>query len=426
MIKNILINEKTRLLWLLAVMVLIGTITGRYLLSSLIVLIGYIIWLLWHITQLNEWIKQANFNQIPPHSELFNEVIIQIVHLKKQNTKNKKQQQKIVARFNEILRTFPDSTIVINANNEITWVSKNAAKTLGLHRKKDIGLRINNIIRHAEFHLMLEDFGYNEFLLHLAGVQKVLTMTISPLHKDTRILSIRTSSGHKLDQLNPTFISNAFYELSTPLAITDDYLKKLSLDKSLATKSQKMITQAKEQTQKISLLIADLLLLFKLENTVINESHQQKIYLAEIVTKVLVQLKKQQVITQNINNNMDANLSFLGTKTQWQYVVQNLLENAIRYSTKSGQINISWQCTDQYAVLCIADSGDGTIDDAQLKQLFVPFYHPPQHTAQNQGTGLGLTIIAMIVKQHNGELSLTKSDQQGLQVAIKLPIKNSK
>ena len=186
--------EKMRLLWVVIFAIIAGFLTNYYLLSLIVFLFLYIVWLLNNLFKVNLWLENGvKIEQSPPYNGAWGSLISYVIKLKKQYKHSSKKHQKLIIRFNEILRSLPYPTVVINANNEIQWISKDAAILLNLHRKKDIGIRINNIIRSEEFSNKLSQTEVSELLIKVNNTQS-LKFAISKLNRDIRILSIQNNN----------------------------------------------------------------------------------------------------------------------------------------------------------------------------------------------------------------------------------------
>lgn len=421
-------SEKKRLIWILLGALIVGFITGYYWLSLVIFLGGLALWSLGKLLEIDTWIGQgATSEQSPYSSGLWGRIINHIIRLSTQVSIHKKRYHKLLARFNEVLRTFPYPTIAINANHEISWISKKAAKLLMLNRKKDVGLRINHIIRQESFSEMLAKPDYNEFqFTSPIDGESILVIGISPLNKDMRLLSIRdTSNARQLDKLKSIFIDNISNELHTPLTTINECLATLNTSKNLSHKEQEMVAKTYVQTQKIHKLVNTLLDFSNLDNQS-NHIDITKIDINTLVQEVHQALPITLMSQQTIDYRIQAGFIFKGSQQQLKSMLSNLIENAVKYSHPQGNIDISWGVEDnKQAILRMTDTPNDAhphrVDDPKLLRLTEPFYRLPQHT-NITGIGLGLSIVSRIVKNHQGTITLHSTQTCGLCVTITLPV----
>nr|MBP7578297.1 ATP-binding protein [Candidatus Obscuribacter sp.] len=101
--------------------------------------------------------------------------------------------------------------------------------------------------------------------------------------------------------------------------------------------------------------------------------------------------------------------------------IQNILDNAIKFSTDGGTIKIALQEQDGNITLTIADCGPG-IPDAEKSNLFQRFKRGKLGLNHSTGTGLGLFICERIVQAHNGKIAIASEEGKGATFIVTLPI----
>jgi signal transduction histidine kinase len=102
-------------------------------------------------------------------------------------------------------------------------------------------------------------------------------------------------------------------------------------------------------------------------------------------------------------------------------VLQNLIDNAIRYSNKNGEIKISLFKENEIAIIRVSDNGRG-ISAEDLPCIFDRFYQADKSRG-TEGSGLGLSIVKWIVEAHKGTIDVESKLSQGSTFTAKLPIK---
>jgi signal transduction histidine kinase len=94
-------------------------------------------------------------------------------------------------------------------------------------------------------------------------------------------------------------------------------------------------------------------------------------------------------------------------------LVNNLIENALKYAPKEGKVVICLKETNNKAILQVLDEGPGISDD-EKKQVFEKFYRSGDEKVRNtKGTGLGLYLCKKIVQEHKGHISITDHEPKG-------------
>lgn len=414
-------QEKLRLFWVIFFAMIAGFFTGYFWQMLVLFLLAYIIWMLDRFFEIETWLSSGvSFDHTPFGGGLWDRYISHAIRQKKELIEQKKRNQKLMVRFNEILRSFPYPTVVINAHNEIQWINKRAAKMLNLQRKKDIGIPINNIIRHQDLSEKLNDDGASEFqLLSPSNNKVVLMVAISRLNRNIRILSVRDiSERYYLENLRKNFIANASHEMRTPLTIITGYLEMLSQNDSLDEHAKNMISTAYEHSGRMNDLIKDLLLLSGLEQNNNLETEKEQVSVDDITSEVLNDLQNVKEVSQTFETKLNTDLSVIGVRYQIYSIVYNLVENAVKYSKSSGIIKIVWELENDKACLKIIDQGTG-LDQTQISRITQPFYRASHVQSEGiQGTGLGMSIVKQSAQRNNGQLVITSEINHGSEFKI--------
>ena len=230
------------------------------------------------------------------------------------------------------------------------------------------------------------------------------------------IRSLQTSNNHQQQLL-----SDISHELKTPLArlqLATAILKK----KNGETKETERI---ENEIQKMNSMVLDLLSLSRLE---LNQHISRKLFQAEDIWKNILedtrfeieqyglklfiedQIKDKELYTLNGNVNLLSS------------ALENIIRNAQKYAKSIIKVQISIIQEQDLLFIVVDDDGEG-VPDHELEHIFRPFYRVDEARArQTGGTGLGLTIAANAVQQHQGKVKAIKSELGGLRVEIRLPL----
>lgn len=120
--------------------------------------------------------------------------------------------------------------------------------------------------------------------------------------------------------------------------------------------------------------------------------------------------------------NTTGDYHIIGDKTLVQMAVNNLLENAIKYTPADKPVQVSVAQKNSFAVLEVADNGPG-IPDAEKSKVFTKFYRiGNEETRKAKGTGLGLYLASKIVRQHSGKIVVRDNEPQGVIFEINFPL----
>ena len=121
---------------------------------------------------------------------------------------------------------------------------------------------------------------------------------------------------------------------------------------------------------------------------------------------------------QNISSDISPRLYFSGRKNLIKRSINNLIDNALKYAKK---VNISITKSNNNIFITIEDDGPG-IPEKEYNNVFKPFYKINKGRADSKSSvGLGLSIASDIIRSHGGNIKLSKSSMNGLEVKIFLP-----
>lgn len=215
----------------------------------------------------------------------------------------------------------------------------------------------------------------------------------------------------KQSQQQQNFMMAITHELKTPIAITKLNLETLQKHKLSEEQQQHIISNTLQEAGRLNTLCNNLLLASQIEAGAY-ELTAEKIDLSELVTESVNDFKMR-FPKRNIDAALIPGIYFTGDRLLLHMTVNNLLENAIKYSGKDGNIQVQLKKENDQIRLLIKDEGKG-IPDEEKNNIFNKFYRIGNvHTKEAKGTGLGLYLTKKIVEQHNGKISVTNNVPQG-------------
>ncbi len=226
----------------------------------------------------------------------------------------------------------------------------------------------------------------------------------------------------KISRFKDEFINNLTHELQTPVTISSLALEKLSTELLNNQGHYRYASIAKQENSKIGNLTKRILELAELDKKSMKRSF------VDIDTSVLEILDRSQLLLdekdtfstdfnhQNIQLNTD--------KEQFLDLLDNLINNAIKYSKTPRIISIKTFVKKRNVVLTIRDNGIG-IPEEFRKKVFDPFFKvPTDNVHEIKSHGLGLNYVSKIVKRMNGTISLSSEVDKGTVINITLPYDN--
>jgi len=218
------------------------------------------------------------------------------------------------------------------------------------------------------------------------------------------------------------FIADASHELKTPLTVINTNVDVLlSNGEENINNYSKWLYYIKSEVERMTKLTNDLLYLTQLDYTDVKMIYTD-FDLSEIVEIVILTMEAA-IFENNISFEYDIepNLRILGNKEQIKQVIMILLDNAMKYTNKGGNIKIHLKKSYNIVSLSISNTGEG-ISSAHIEKIFDRFYRADGARGRKSGDyGLGLSIAKKIIDQHSGKISVRSTVNVSTTFSIELP-----
>ena len=332
---------------------------------------------------------------------------------------------------NQLINEIEDYILFINSFNAISAANKAAKSFYG----DIIGKNLSSFLRAPDLLDKIEkcrDERVNEYLEFEINLPtySFFRLTIVPLSQKNVLIVVKDYTDvKKSEQLRSDFVANVSHELKTPLVSIKGFLETISNSAKDDPKAQeKFIKIMQEQANKMEILILDLMSLSRIEM----QEHIQpdgKVDMKEIISNIQ-NIPNKILSNKNININfkIEDNLPFVrGDYDKLSEVVQNIYDNAIKYTKENTTIDILLKSNPEKfsngsVFLSIKDEGIG-IAKEEIHRVTERFYRSANAKKNMiQGTGLGLAIVKHIVNQHRGELEINSRLNEGSEFIIHLPL----
>lgn len=220
------------------------------------------------------------------------------------------------------------------------------------------------------------------------------------------------------------FNANVSHEIKTPLTIIRGEAE-VTLNREREPEAyQKVLKSIISEAESIETIVDNMLLLSRLDNTtVFRKMHD--IDLKEVLMNALNESKKYAEMKGCILSFKElASIKILGDKNLLRQAVNNLLDNAIKYTSSGKHVEVSLKKHNNLAVLIIQDEGAG-IEQASLDKIFEPFWREDtSHSKEILGHGLGLSIVKWIIDLHHGEIFVKSAKNKGTVFTINFTLQN--
>lgn len=343
------------------------------------------------------------------------------------------EQEKI--RLSSILSYMSDGVIATDRIGRIIMVNDMAQKQLGLKDHEQEQYFLLDVLELQDQYslrellsqtpeIVLEKVNENQELLTLRANFATIRSESGLISGLVVVLHDMTEQA-KEERERRLFVSNVSHELRTPLTSVKSYLE--ALDEGALTESvaPSFVKVSLDETNRMMRMITDLLSLSRIDNQV-GEMDVELINFTAFITFILNrfdQMKNSDVgKTYAIIRDYQISPIWVEIDTdKMTQVLDNILNNAIKYSPDGGNITFSMKTTDSQLILSISDEGLG-IPKADLPKIFDRFYRVDKARSRAQGgTGLGLAIAKEIVKQHKGFIWAKSEYGHGSTFTIVLP-----
>lgn len=338
-------------------------------------------------------------------------------------------------RLHSILSYMTDGVLATNRRGQITMINDMAKKQLGVQKEEVLNKSILELLK-IEDEYELRDL-----------ITQIPELTIDSQDANGEYLSLRvrfalvrresgfisglvavlhdTTEQEKEERERRLFVSNVSHELRTPLTSVKSYLEALDEGALYDPVAPDFIKVSLDETNRMMRMVTDLLHLSRIDNAT-TQLDVELINFTAFITFILNRFDKMRSQDEEkkyeLVRDYPINSVWIEIDTdKMTQVIDNILNNAIKYSPDGGKITVSMKTTEDQMILSIKDQGLG-IPKQDLPRIFDRFYRVDRARSRAQGgTGLGLAIAKEIIKQHNGFIWAKSEYGKGSTFTIVLP-----
>jgi two-component system, OmpR family, sensor histidine kinase CiaH len=207
------------------------------------------------------------------------------------------------------------------------------------------------------------------------------------------------------------FMMAITHELKTPIAVAKLNLETLQKHKLTDSQQNQILSNTLQETNRLDILCNNLLVSAQIEAGKYNFAREKQ-HLSDMINDCADEFIRRyplRVFTKKI----ETDISVMGDLFLLQIAINNLVENAIKYSPKEKPIDITLQKVEHWVHLSVTDEGAG-VADADKNLVFEKFYRTGNEaTRRAKGTGLGLYLTGRICKTHNGKIKIEDNPKGG-------------
>ncbi|MBZ1353758.1 MULTISPECIES: cell wall metabolism sensor histidine kinase VicK [Streptococcus] len=338
-------------------------------------------------------------------------------------------------RLNSILSYMTDGVLATNRRGQIIMINDMAKRQLGVERDDALNQNILELLKIEEEYELRDLITQSPELMiysqNVNGEYISLRVRFALIRRESGFISglvavlHDTTEQEKEERERRLFVSNVSHELRTPLTSVKSYLE--ALDEGALTEpvAPDFIKVSLDETNRMMRMVTDLLHLSRIDNAT-SHLDVELINFTAFITFILNRFDKMKSQDEEkkyeLVRDYPINSVWIEIDTdKMTQVIDNILNNAIKYSPDGGKITVSMKTTDDQMILSISDQGLG-IPKEDLPKIFDRFYRVDKARSRAQGgTGLGLAIAKEIVKQHKGFIWAKSEYGKGSTFTIVLP-----
>ena len=341
-------------------------------------------------------------------------------------------------RLHSILSYMTDGVLATNRRGQITMINDMAKRQLGVESDDALNQNILELLKiEDEYELRDLITQSPEIMIYSQNVNGEyisLRVRFALIRRESGFISglvavlHDTTEQEKEERERRLFVSNVSHELRTPLTSVKSYLEALDEGALYEPVAPDFIKVSLNETNRMMRMVTDLLHLSRIDNAT-SHLDVELINFTAFITFILNRFDKMRSQDQEKKYELVRDYPITSVwieidTDKMTQVIDNILNNAIKYSPDGGKITVSMKTTDDQMILSISDQGLG-IPKEDLPKIFDRFYRVDKARSRAQGgTGLGLAIAKEIIKQHNGFIWAKSEYGKGSTFTIVLPYDN--
>jgi two-component system phosphate regulon sensor histidine kinase PhoR len=339
-----------------------------------------------------------------------------------------------------VLSGMVEGVVALDARQRILFVNDRAGQLLELPAPSPVGRPLWEVVRHRPLldlvrrsldgpEPLQEEFTWNgptvrSLTVHAARLPVPPSLPARQAGKRGAVLVLHdTSDIRRLERLRQEFVANVSHELKTPLSVIKVCVETL-LDGAVddAEHRGRFLEQIAEQSDRLHALILDLLSLARLESG--DELCEfQEVPLDAVVRACLDRHRPRAEARQQTLSLVEGPpVAAWADEEAVDQILENLLDNALKYTPEGGQIRAAWYEAQGQACFEVSDTGIG-IPEADLPRIFERFYRVDKARSRELGgTGLGLSIVKHLAQALHGGVRARSRLGQGTTFVVSLPL----
>lgn len=319
--------------------------------------------------------------------------------------------------LSDVLDALTIGVVVASSDGDIVYRNARATGlTRAIHAEVLVDEAVDTYVRAA-----VGGQGGRKVLDLFGPPRQVISVTALPLLNGGAVAMVEDTTERALvDAVRTDFVANISHELKTPIGAMSVLAETLTQTED-AEVVARLSGKISDESMRVGRLIDDLLELSRLEygGQVLSATMSVAEVVSEAVDRTQTLADGRGISLVSVESVPETMV--IGDRRQLVSALQNLLENAIKYSDRGSSVEISLRRADGDVLIDVRDRGVG-IPSKELDRIFERFYRVDRaRSRETGGTGLGLSIARHIAHNHGGDILVHSIEGAGSTFTLKLP-----
>ncbi len=320
-------------------------------------------------------------------------------------------------------RAMPDAALVLDRHGTIQWANAVGRRWFGL-RPEDTGRPLMQLVRDPILidRLAASDKSGSIEMPSPSAPDTELMVQITSYGDDGRTLILARDMTRlkRLERVRHDFVANVSHELKSPLTVVSGYVELLADDPEIPATWIEPVAALNREVRRMGAIVNDLLTLARLESG-LQLPERIPVAIPQLLRRVRAQTYSAAIAQRYMELDIQTEARVLGDEAELESAVRNLLSNALKYTSDTGHIRITWRVVGANAQLYVEDDGIG-IPARDIPRLTERFYRVDKgRSARSGGTGLGLAIVKHVAERHGARLCIESELGQGSRFTLVFP-----
>jgi two-component system, OmpR family, phosphate regulon sensor histidine kinase PhoR len=379
-------------------------------------LVGVVAWQASSLIRFERWLRLRSVLKPPDMDGLWGETVATANRLHQRKRFHKRRALTLLRELRRMTSAMPDGAVLLGPTREILWFNPTAAQWLGLRRKLDYGIRIDNLIRQPEFVDYVTGAGRGPGpRIHMPslGDRWFAFDLVTTSGRDLQLLIVRdVTTEARLESMRRDFVANASHELRSPLTVVRGYLDSLRDDPTLDEGWREPVHEMQRQSERMHSIVSDLLELSRLEASR-GDAEREPTDIAGLLALMRKEVLARPDRPAQFDLKLESDALLLGAEPELHSIFQNLITNAVKYTPKEGTVGVRYWTDSLGSHVAVTDTGIG-IPAVHLPRLTERFYRVDAGRSRKLGgSGLGLAIVKHALQRHGGHLEIRSEEGKG-------------